>query len=93
MVLKSNRNTKDRTLHTCRIVLSGHVKRILYDLSDMSEQRTVLWAPTFVLQYGRRRHLPYQKNMVEPTTYIQPPTILWVPTNHLVPDVMGNKAR
>ena len=32
--------------------------------------RTVLWAPTFVLQYGRRQHLPYQKNTMESTTCI-----------------------
>ena len=33
-----NRNTEDRTLHTYRIVLLGHVRRVLYHLLDMSGQ-------------------------------------------------------
>ena len=44
-----NHNTKDRTLHTCRTVLSGHVRRELCNLPDVSEHEQC---------YGRR-HLPY----------------------------------
>ena len=37
-MLKVNYNTEGRTLHTCRTVLLGHVRRVLYDLPNMSEQ-------------------------------------------------------
>ena len=59
----------------------------------MSEQQILLWAPTFVLQYGRRRHLSYQKNTMEPTTCIWVSIVLWTPTNCLIPDDVGNKTR
>ena len=42
-------NTEGRTLHTCKTVLSGHVKRVLCNLPDMSEHEQC---------YGRR-HLSY----------------------------------
>ena len=32
-----NRNTEDHNLHTYRIVLSGHVRRVLCNLLDVSE--------------------------------------------------------
>ena len=32
-----NHNAEDRTLHTCKIVLSGHVRRMHRNLLDMSE--------------------------------------------------------
>ena len=44
-----NHNTKERTLYTCWIVLSGHVRRMLRNLPDMSEHE----------QCCGRRHLPY----------------------------------
>ena len=44
-----NRNTEDRTLHTYKTVLSGHARRVLSNLSDMSEHEQC---------YGRR-HLSY----------------------------------
>ena len=44
-----NRNTEDRTMHTCRTVLSGHVRRVLCNLPDMLEHKQC---------YGHR-HLSY----------------------------------
>ena len=48
-MLEVKRNTKDRTLHHCRAVPSGHVRRVLCDLLGMSEPK----------QCCRRRHLPH----------------------------------
>ena len=78
-----NRNTEDHTLYTCRTVPPDHVRRVLCNLPDMSEHE----------QCCGRRHLPYQKNTMGPATCIWASTVLWVPTNCLVPDGVGHKTR
>ena len=53
-----NCNTEDHTLHACRKVPSGYDKKGALRPSRHVRARTVLWAPTFVLQCCGRRHLP-----------------------------------
>ena len=67
-----NRNTKDHTLFTYRIVTDRTCQKGVLQPSKHVRTPTVLRAPTFTLQCCGRHQLPYQTNTVRP-----PHTCLW----------------
>ena len=56
--IQANRSTEDHTLHVCRKVPSGCDGTGALSPSRHDRARTVLQAPTFVLQCCGRRHQP-----------------------------------
>ena len=42
-----NHNTEDRTLHTCRTILLGHVRRVLCNFPGMSEHEQFMGADIY----------------------------------------------